>query len=210
MIALRSDRLSDQGSLFGTIDFTPPSSTSGTTMNLTLNGNWNRQTPAGNLVTELPAHGGDRTSWNAGAQARHTSYVKNVVLTETTLGLTGNRSYGSPYLQIPSGGVLVNSLFTDGTSGVRTLGVGGNPFLGTRSSTLGGEAINQLSWFSRNNRHRLKLSSELRRESYDQDQTTNALGTFSYNSLADLAANRPASYSRALQPRVQYARPSGS
>ena len=36
-------------------------------------------------------------------------------------------------------------------------------------------------------------------------QTTNANGTFSYLSLADLAANRPASYSRALQPRVQSA-----
>ena len=202
---LRSDRLSDQGSLFGTIEFTPPSSTSGTTMNFTLNGNWNRQNPAGNLVTEFPAHGGDRTSWNSGAQARHTSYVKNVLLSETTLSLNGNRSYGSPYLPLPNGSVLVNSLFADGTSGVRTLGFGGNGFLGTSSSTLGTEAINQLSWFSRNNTHRLKLSSELRRESYDQDQTTTANGTFSYLSLADLAANRPASYSRALQPRVQSA-----
>ncbi|MBW8769422.1 MAG: TonB-dependent receptor [Gemmatimonadetes bacterium] len=203
--ALRSDRLSDQGSLFGTIDLTPPSSTSGTTMNLTLNGNWNRQTPAGNLVTELPAHGGDRTSWNAGAQARHTSYVKNVVLSETTLNLNGSRNYGSPYLTLPNGSVLVNSLFADGTSGVRTLGIGGNGFLGTSSSNLVTEAINQLSWFSRNNKHRLKLSSELRRESYDQDQTTNANGTFTYLSLDDLAANRPASYSRTLLPRVQSA-----
>src|SRR5436190_13622063 len=203
--ALRSDRLSDQGSLFGTIDLTPPSSTTGTTMNLTLNGNWNRQTPPGNLVTELPAHGGDRTSWNAGAQARHTSYVKNVLLSETTLNVNGNRSYGTPYLHIPHGSVLVNSLFADGTSGVRTLGIGGNGFLGTSSRTRVAEAINQLSWFSRNNKHRLKLSSELRRESYDQDQTSNAYGSFSYLSLDDFAANRPASYSRTLQPRIQSA-----
>jgi hypothetical protein len=106
---------------------------------------------------------------------------------------------------MPNGSVLVNSTFPDGTSGVRTLAFGGNAFMGTSSSTLNLEALNQLSWFSRNNKHRLKLSSELRRESYDQDQTTNALGTFTYNSLADLAANRPASYSRALQPRVQSA-----
>jgi hypothetical protein len=44
---LASSRLSDQGSLFGSFDFTPPGSSSGTTMSLTLNGNWNRQTPGG-------------------------------------------------------------------------------------------------------------------------------------------------------------------
>jgi hypothetical protein len=49
-----SSRLRDNGSLFGTFDLAPPSSTTGTTYKLVLNGNWNRQTPAGNLTTELP------------------------------------------------------------------------------------------------------------------------------------------------------------
>ena len=49
-----SSRLRDNGSLFGTFDLAPPSSTTGTTYKLVLNGNWNRQTPAGNLSTELP------------------------------------------------------------------------------------------------------------------------------------------------------------
>jgi hypothetical protein len=200
-----SNRLNDQGSLFGTIDYSPPGSSTGTTYNVTLNGNWSRQTPASNLSAELPAHGADRTSWNGGAQGRHTSYLKNVILSETTIGVNGSHSYGTPYLTLPSGSVLVNSLFTDGTSSVRNLAFGGNPALGTHGSTLTTEAMNQLSWFSRNNKHRIKLSSELRRDRYDQDQTTNAYGSFAYNSLADLAANRPASYSRTLLPRVQSA-----
>jgi hypothetical protein len=199
------NRLSDQGSVFGTLDYTPVGSTTGTTYNLTLNGNWNRQTPATNLSAELPAHGADRTTWGAGAQGRHTSYLKNVILSETTVGVNGSRNYGTPYLTLPNGSVLVNSLFADGTSGVRNLAFGGNGALGTSSSSLTTELLNQLSWFSRNNKHRLKLSSELRRDAYDQDQTTNANGSFAYNSLADLAANRPASYSRTLLPRVQSA-----
>ncbi|MEO6528203.1 MAG: TonB-dependent receptor, partial [Gemmatimonadaceae bacterium] len=198
-------RLNDQGSLFGSFDFSPPRSSTGTTFNLTLNGNWNRQTPASNLSAELPAHGADRTSWGGGAQGRHTSYVKNVLLSETTVGVNGSRNYGTPYLTLPNGSVLVNSLFADGTSSVRNLAFGGNGVLGTSSSTLTAEVLNQLSWFSRNNKHRLKLASELRRDSYDQDQTTNAYGSFGYNSLADLAANRPASFTRTLQPRVQSA-----
>ena len=200
-----SSRLRDNGSLFGTFDLAPPSSTTGTTYKLVLNGNWNRQTPAGNLTTELPAHSGDRTNWGAGAQLQHTSYLKQILLSETTLSLGGNKNYGSAYTLLPNGTVLVNSAFEDGTSGVRTLAFGGSSNLSTSSSGLTTELQNQLSWFSRNNKHRLKLSTELQYDDYSQDQTTNLLGTFGYNSLADLAANRPAFFTRSLYNRIQSA-----
>ena len=200
-----SSRLRDNGSLFGTFDYSPPTSTTGTTYKLVLNGNWNRQTPASNLTTELPAHSGDRTNWGAGAQLQHTSYVKQILLSESTLSIGGNKNYGSAYTLLPNGTVLVNSTFDDGTSGVRTLAFGGSSNLGTSSSGLTTELQNQLSWFSRNNKHRLKLSSELQYDDYNQDQTTNLLGTFGYNSLADLAANRPAFYTRSLYNRIQSA-----
>jgi hypothetical protein len=199
----RSSRLRDNGSLFGTFDYTPPNSTTGTTYKLVLNGNWNRQTPAGNLTAELPAHSGDRTNWGLGAQLAHTSYLKQILLSETTLSIGGNRNYGSPYTLLPNGSVLVNSTFEDGTSGVRTLAFGGSSNLNTSSTGLTTELQNQLSWFSRNNKHRLKLSSELQYDDYGQDQTTNLLGTFGYNSLADLAANRPAFYTRSLSNRIR-------
>jgi hypothetical protein len=200
-----SNRLRDQGSLFGTFDYTPPSSTTGTTYKLVLNGNWSRQTPASNLTTELPAHSGDRTNWGLGGQLQHTSYLKQILLSETTLSIGGNRNYGSPYALLPNGTVLVNSTFDDGSSGVRTLAFGGSSNLNTSSNGLTSELQNQLSWFSRNNKHRLKLSSELQYDGFDQDQTTNLLGTFGYNSLADLAANRPAFFTRSLYNRIQSA-----
>ena len=80
---------------------------------------------------------------------------------------------------------------------MRTLGFGGSSNLNTSSSGLTTALQNQLSWFSQNNKHRLKLSSELRYDAYQQDQTTNLLGTFSYNSLADLAGE-PAGVLHAL------------
>jgi hypothetical protein len=203
--AAPSSRLRDQGSLFGSVDYTPPNSNSGTTYKLVLNGNWNRQTPASNLSTEVPAHSGDRTSWGAGAQLRHTSYLHQVLLTETTASVGGNRTYATPYTLLPSGSVLVNSVFEDGTSGVRTLGFGGSPNLSTSSSGITTQLQNQLSWFSLNNKHRLKLSSELEYQGQRQDQTTNLLGTFGYNSLAELEANQPAFFTRSLQNRVRSA-----
>ena len=198
-----TSRFSDNGSVFGSVDFTPPSSSSGQTFNVTFNGFWNRQTPAGALATEMPAHGGDRTSLNGGVQANHTAYVKGTLLSESTIGTSASRNYGTPYTLLPSASVLVKSVFPDGTNSVRTLAFGGNPSMNTSSTTLDLAASNQLSWFSRNNKHRLKLATELREEASRQDQTTNLLGSFYYNSLADVAANEPASFSRSLLPRTQ-------
>jgi hypothetical protein len=199
------ERLSDNGSVFGSMDFNPPNSSSGQTLNLTFNGFWNRQTPVGQLATEVPAHSGDRTSYSLGTQLNHTAYVKSTVLSETTVGINGNRDYGSAYAALPNASVLVNSTFADGTSGVRNVAFGGNPNLGTSNTTIGVNATNQLSWFSRNNKHRIKLASELRQVNYNQDQTSNLLGSYFYNSLADLQANRPASFTRSLLPRTQSA-----
>ncbi len=199
-----SNRLSDNGSMFGSLDFTPPGSSSGQTFNVVFNGFWSRQTPAGPLTSEFPAHSGDRTNWNSGVTGTHTAYVKSL-LSESSIGFNGNRQYGSPYTNIPNASVLVNSSFPDGTSSVGQVSFGGNPFIGTSGRNLGLNAGNQLSWFSRSNKHRIKFTSEIRQDAYERDQTTNALGTFYFNSLADVAANRPASYTRALSPRVQSA-----
>ena len=201
-----NDRLSDQGSVFGSMNFTPPGSSSGQTFNLTFNGNWNKQTPVGqSLTSELPAHSGDRTNYGGGFQGSHTAYIKNTILSESSINFNASRNYGTPYTLLPNGSVLVNSTFADGTSGVRNIGFGGNSNLSTKSANVSVGGANQLSWFSKDNKHRLKLATELRQDGYEQDQTTNALGTFYFNSLADLQANRPAFYTRQLSPRVQSA-----
>lgn len=196
-----NSRVTDQGSLFGSFDFNPPFSNSGQTFNVTMNGSWNRQTPASALTTEVPAHSGDRTSWNGGLQGRHTNYFGFGILSETSVAFSQSNSYATPYLEMPSGSVRVSSTFADGTSGVKTVSFGGSPSMNTsvRSNTVGGS--NQLSWFSENNKHRLKLATELRRDGYEQDQTTNLLGSFYYNSLTDFQANTPAAFTRQLSAR---------
>ncbi len=203
---LPGSRSTDQGSVFGAIDYTPPTSNSGTAYNITFNGSLNTVDPATTLTTSLPTAGGDRTSLNGGVQARHSTYLtlRNIsLLTESTLGINGSKNDGSPYVDLPSGRVRVNSTFADGTNGVQSLAFGGNQFLGTSQSSNSISAINTLSWFSGNNKHRLKLATELRRDGNDQNQTTNTLGTFSYNSLADLQAGIPASFTRSLVPRTR-------
>ncbi len=196
-----NDRATNQALLLGSFDFTPPGSTTGQAFNLTYNASLLSSDAVTGSTTELPSHSGDRTSWNAGVSGRHTSYFGFGILSETSLGLSANRSYGSPYLELPNGSVLVNSIFADGTSGVQPLSFGGNPSMGTSVTTQTAQGSNQLSWFSENNKHRIKLTSELRRDAYGQDLTTNRLGTFSFNSLADLESGTPASFTRELSPR---------
>ncbi|MFN2564346.1 MAG: TonB-dependent receptor, partial [Gemmatimonadaceae bacterium] len=194
------NRVSDQGSVFGSFDFAPPTSTSGQAVNLSFNGNWNRQSPVTGFATELPAFGGDRTNWRGGLQGRHSSYVRGI-LSETSVGVSVARNAGSPYLSMPAGRVRVNSTFEDGTSGVQSLSFGGNQFLRAEQTTTTAGVMNQLSWFSTNNKHRVKLTGEVRREASTQMQSSNLLGTFTFNSLADLEAGRPSSFTRQLAPR---------
>ena len=197
----REDRVGDNGMIFGAIDLTSPSATSGRALNVAFNGGWGRQSPAGGTATELPSFGGDRTNWRFGVQGRHSSFFGVGILTETSVAVNASNTTADPYLDLPAGRVRATSSFGDGTSAVQTLSFGGNPFLNSESSTLGVGAQNQLSWFSKNNRHRLRLTSELRHESADQLLAFNTLGTFTYNSLADLQANTPSSFSRSLSPR---------
>jgi len=195
---LSSNKLSDQGSLFGSIDFAPPGSTRGSAFNLSFNGGWSKQRPVFGSVTSVPASDGERTSWRGGLQGRHTTYFGVGVLSETSLGMSWSRNYADAYLSMPGGRVRVNSVFDDGTSGVQMLSFGGSQSLNNASTSVGAQAMNQLSWFSTNNKHRLKFTSELRYDGVAQDLTSNLLGTFTYNSLADLAAGQPAQFTRQM------------
>ncbi|MEA3246699.1 MAG: carboxypeptidase-like regulatory domain-containing protein [Gemmatimonadota bacterium] len=200
---LGNDRITDQGSVLGSFDLAPPSSRAGSAYNVTLVGSWNRMSPVSNLTSEFPAHSGDRTSWNASAQFRHSTYFGIGILSETSVGLSGSQAASDPYLLMPGGTVRVNSTFADGTAGVKNVAFGGNAALNSRTSNQSLAFSNLLSWFSEDSKHRIKVSTELRRDSYGLDQALNQLGTFTFNSLADLQAGRPASYTRTLQPRVR-------
>jgi len=200
--SFRDDRVGDQGLIFGNVDFAPPSSTTGQAVNVSFNGAWNRQSPVSTLATATPAHSGNRTGWRGGIQARHNAYVRGI-LSETSFGVGASRNEATPLLQLPAGRVRVNSMFSDGTQGVENLSFGGSQALNStqRASNVG--LMNQLSWFSTDSKHRVKLTSELRHDASAQEQSANRLGTFTFNSLAELEAGRASSFTRQLAPRIR-------
>jgi hypothetical protein len=198
--AVPTDRNNDQGSVFGSFDFNPPNSLSGSAYNIAFNGNWSRQKPLGGGATDLPAYSGEQARWGGGVQARHSGYFRNF-LTETSLGTNTSTVDASPFLLLPAGRVRVNSSFADGTNGVTSLSFGGNQGQNSVQQTVAANFMNQLSWFSTDNKHRLKLTTELRYDGNEQEQRNNLLGTFTFASLADLEAGAPSSFTRQLDVR---------
>lgn len=186
--------------LQGNFDMTPQSSgASGHSFNVSVIGNYSRSEPVGaGLILTTPGRSALTERWAGNISLRHTKYFWFGILSKSTLGFATSGSANEPYLRLPSGSVRVNSTLEDGSSSIRSLTFGGNP-LGTQStSTSGFEFVNQMTWYSADNQHVLKLSSNIRDESYSNDQRSNLLGSFAFNSLADLEAGVPASFTRTL------------
>ncbi len=193
----RQSIFSDNGSFFGNIDIQPPNAVNGDAYSFAFNGNFGRQSPVNGGATQLAASSGDRINWGGGVQMRTNRYF-GLILSETSAGVNVSRNYGDPYLDLPLGRVRVNSVLDNGANGVQNLSFGGSQALFSESRSTSGTLQNTLSWFDDANRHRIKLTTELRYSGSRQNLANNLLGTFLFNSLEDLEAGRPASFTRQL------------
>src|SRR6185436_16118484 len=62
---------------------------------------------------------------------------------------------------------------------------------------------NELSWLEGNGAHRIKLGALFSGSRFSQDVTSNRLGTYTFNSLEDLADNQPSIFTRTLSPAIR-------
>ena len=195
--AVPSSKLTDQGSVFGQFGLSP----SGTdTWGMLVNGSWNRAGAASLSTSAVPAHGGQNTRDAGTVQLTHAGYYGYGILDESSLSASVSTNNSSGYLSLPDARVLVTSDFADGTSGVSNLQFGGNSSYPSSSTNYQWQASNATSWFTDDNAHRIKLTEDLQVTRFLQDQNANSRGTFTYNSLSDLEAGLPASFSRRLVP----------
>jgi Carboxypeptidase regulatory-like domain len=192
-----SSRLNDQGALFSQFSFAPTGTDS---WGMLVNGSWNRSGASSLSTSSVPAHGGQNTRQAGTVQVSHAGYFGYGFLDESSLSLSASTNTSDGYLSLPDARVLVTSDFTDGTSGVSTLQFGGNSSYPSQLTNYQWQASNATSWFTDDNSHRIKLTEDLQVSRFIQDQNANSLGTFTYNSLSDLEAGLPASFSRRLVP----------
>jgi hypothetical protein len=124
------------------------------------------------------------------------------ILTKTTIGFAGSGTSTEPYVRMPEGSVRVSSILPDGSASVKPLVFGGNSAL----SSLGNrtlQATNRLSWYTADNRHTLKLATSVARDWFRSDASPSLLGSFAFNSLADLEAGRASSFTRTIAAATQ-------
>lgn len=200
-----ASRTTERGLFLAAFDFAPPTSNTGQALNITATGSFNRMNAPFAQVTGVGTNDAQTTNTFGAIQARHTNYVLGGILSETMVAIAQQRLNTEPYLKMPGGMVRVASALDDGTSGITGLSFGGSRVQETSNVSTTANAENQLSWFSLDNRHSIKFTSSLRFENITRDLTANSLGTFAFNSLADLDANTPVSFSRQLTPRRQSA-----
>jgi hypothetical protein len=200
-----TSRVTDYVSFMGRLDrplfdystFTPLN----TTWGVTGYANFTRRSAVNFGPTVTAAHGGESRQINAGSQWIYSAYFGRLKdqLTEVRTGVSLSRSDADPYLRLPDGRVLTSSTFGDGTGGVASLGFAGNSGMESSNRNLTWQTTSETQFYWRGSAlHRGKVYAESRLDNYRQDQAGNRLGSFSFNSLADLQANRPASFSRTL------------
>jgi hypothetical protein len=146
-----------------------------------------------------PSSAGERRERTLGAQITLGSYVGagRRTLTETRIAASAVHTEVEPYRNVPGASVLVRSAIDEGAD-VTSLTLGGGSFLAADDSRWTAEAANETIWNARGRRHRFKAFAWGRADGLEQKGITNGLGTFSFNSIDDFAAGKPASFSRTL------------
>ena len=146
-----------------------------------------------------PAAAGERRERTLGSQLTLGAFVGpgHRVLTESRFAASDVRTEVAPYRALPSANVLVSSALTGTANDITNLVLGGSA-LSTTDDRWTLEASNETGWNANGRRHRFKAMVWGRVDGLRQEGANNALGSYTFNSLADFAANRASSYSRTL------------
>jgi hypothetical protein len=146
-----------------------------------------------------PSSAGERRERTLGAQLTLGSYVGagKRTLTETRVAASAVKTEVEPYRNLPGANVLVRSTLDEGAD-VTSITLGGGSFLAADDSRWTAEGANETIWNARGRRHRFKALLWSRADGLEQKGITNNLGTFTFNSIDDFAAGRPASFTRTL------------
>lgn len=119
-------------------------------------------------------------------------------LNETRTGVTVGRQNTVPNSFIPQGIALIPTSDANARNEFAYAAFGGNGGLASDARNWSWETINETSWLPRGGHHAVKLSLGARLDDFSSAGIGNRFGRFDYMSIADVAANRPASFSRSL------------
>ncbi len=153
--------------------------------------------------TQLAQVGGNQAGSGGGLQLSVASRFGTNVTNELRVYGSTNTTKSDGFLNVPTGRVQNFSTLADGSVATTTFGFGGNSGLPQHNATKALEISEEISLLPAGGAHRVRLGVLTNLSNFDQDVTSNRWGSYFYNSLADFAANTPASFTRTLQPTVR-------
>jgi hypothetical protein len=161
---------------------------------LTALGAFGRSGAAGGSPIVAPTLGNETTTLNGQLIGMFT-HQNESYSTSFTSSLGGSRRSASPYLFAPTAAVRVQSLANDQFVD-RTIRLGGSDVAAnTSSSSLLWQTSNETNFYV-GSKHKMKLYGRVQADVAHTNPGGDRPGVFTYNSLADLEANRPASFTR--------------
>lgn len=184
---------SDYASLLTRIDYTISERHSLTTR---LDWRGSASSGLGASPMRLMNYGAAQTNRDGGVLAQLTSALGRWSNELRLYGSAGRNRSDPGFLPV-AGQVVVLSTLQDGATGSASLGFGGAAYAPDRNRSLL-EAADELVHETDGGRHRTKAGFLLQEQRASVLGTGNRFGTFTFNSLADLEAGRPASFTRNL------------
>ncbi len=200
----RYDQLRDQLSLQLRADWNAVERQSQAhTLSLRLNTSSNDQDSTRINTLDLAQHGGDTGAHNRAAALTLDSRLGSTLTSELAASYNEGWNDAVPYVAMPEGRVRVTSQLPDATAGTQTLVFGGNRNMPTDAYRRNLQLSEDLSFLLPMGAelHRIKLGGTLQKSRSIQRSTTDLLGSFTFNSIADFEADRPARYDRSLAPQ---------
>ena len=175
------------------IDWTPKATTQ---LRVTHNGFWGHNGAPGAAPFSYPSLGSRNVNQFQFLSARLTSYIHGFL---DELNSTVNYSHRTtdPFAQLPSASVRVGTVFDNGQTGLGSISFGGGSGVNLNTSH-DWDTQNEFSWIPSNSKHRVKIGQDIDHSWSTTYSAGNQFGSYTYQTLADLAANLPASYSRTL------------
>jgi len=191
------ERLSNNASALLRIDYNIGESNS-----LMLRGDWRGSIQDASRISPfaVPHNGGNGKTSGGGGMLTLTSNWSGLINELRAYASRETRS-ADPYLTVPSGRVVVASTLDDGTNAVSTLQFGVNSSLPQESLARLTEASDEISKVTTGGGHRVKLGGLINEQLSSSGSFANALGTYTFNSLADFAADSAESFTRTLSTR---------
>jgi hypothetical protein len=184
-------RRNDRFSASLTTDWRP---TAQSTVRFAWNGNFGTSGGSGLSAQSFPSSASRSSNDFQFYSMRASTFFKGL-LNETSISLNIGQFETNPYLQLPSASVRVGTVFEEDRTGLGSLRFGGGGGL-SMSEDNRLDAQHEISWLSPSGNHKVKVGGSYGAEWGTSFFGSNPWGTYSYQSLNDLAAGRVNTFSR--------------